>query len=433
MTVSQRTDEIRENLESVQDMVDDSALDEILRGELRPMHDDLFEKQESRRLEIVAFGTISGGKSSLLNALAGRDVFATDARGGTTVRRNEIPWSGDDRVTLVDTPGLGEVDGAVRQATAADAARDADLVLLVVDGPLRDSEFKLLEQLSLMEKRVLVCLNKEDWYDQKQQQKLLKQIADQAVSCVAADDIVAIRSRPTQRERKRLLPDQTETLELVEVEPDIRPLAKRLMQIVRRDGQDLLLANLLLQSRGLVDKARQRVEASIDRRAWEIVDRHMWSAGGAAALSPFPVVDLAAGCAVSTKMILDLARVYRQDVDMEVAVNLLGQQGKNLLAVLGTSAATPAVTSMIASLMKTVPGIGTVAGGVLQGLVQAVVTRWIGGIFIKYFKEEMREPPGGMAGLARREWERITSVAELHKLVKAARHRLTEKEKSTHD
>ena len=33
----------------------------------------------------------------------------------------------------------------------------------------------------------------------------------------------------------------------------------------------------------------------------------------------------------------------------------------------------------------------------------------------------MREPPGGMAALARREWERLTSVGELRKLVQAAR------------
>ncbi len=143
-------------------------------------------------------------------------------------------------------------------------------------------------------------------------------------------------------------------------------------------------------------------------------------------MSPFPVVDLAAGCAVSTKMVVDLARVYRQDVDLDVAVNLLGQQGKNLLAVLGTSAATPVVAMVVASMLKTVPGIGTVAGGLLQGTVQALVTRWIGAVFMAYFKDEMREPPGGMTALARREWERVTSVVELRKLVQTARSRTTE-------
>jgi uncharacterized protein (DUF697 family) len=151
------------------------------------------------------------------------------------------------------------------------------------------------------------------------------------------------------------------------------------------------------------------------------VDRYAWGAGGAAALSPLPVLDLAAGAAVSTKMVLDLARVYRQDVDLNTVIHLLGQLGKNLIAILGVSAAGPAVTSAVASLLKTVPGIGTIAGGVLQGLVQALVTRWIGSVFIEYYKSEMLQPDGGLAALARRQWDRMTSASELYKLAQAAR------------
>jgi hypothetical protein len=71
--------------------------------------------------------------------------------------------------------------------------------------------------------------------------------------------------------------------------------------------------------------------------------------------------------------------------------------------------------------MKTVPGVGTIAGGVLQGLVQALITRWIGAVFISYFKNEMKQPEGGMASLARREWQKMTTAAELKKLLQAAR------------
>jgi hypothetical protein len=274
-----------------------------------------------------------------------------------------------------------------------------------------------------MEKRVLVCLNKEDWYTARDRDALLGQISRQVADFVTRQDIVAVRSRPTRRERVRVQVGGTERTESVEVPPDIQPLAERMLEVVRRDGRDLLLANLLLQSRGLVADAKQQVRESLDRRAWETVDKYMWGAAGAAALSPLPVVDLAAGCAISTKMVLDLARVYHQDIDVDVAVRLLGQQGKNLLGVLGTSAATPLVASSVASLIKGVPGVGTIAGGLMQGLVQAVIARWIGAIFISYFQNEMREPPGGLAGLARREWERVTSVNELRRLVQAARKR----------
>ena len=421
MTRQERQSETTQNLDAARSLTDKADTSHALREELAPDIRRLLEKQEAAQLEIVAFGTISSGKSSLLNLLAGRDVFSTDLRGGTTTQRNEIPWPGHDRVTLVDTPGLGEVDGIERASEAADAARDADIVLVVVDGPLRDTEHQLLEQLSDMEKRVVICLNKEDWYGEQEREELLGQLREQTSGMVEPNDIVAVRSRTTQRRRVRVAADGSETFEYVDIPPEMEPLARRMLRIVEREGTDLLMANLLLQSRGLVDQAKMRVRETLDQRAWEIVDRYMWSAGGAAALSPFPMVDLAAGCAISTKMILDLARVYHQEVDLEIASRMLGEQGKNLLAVLGTTVATPAVAATVASMIKTVPGIGTLTGGAMQGVVQALITRWIGAVFIEYFRHEMRPPEGGLAELARRQWKFVTSASELRKLVTAAR------------
>lgn len=426
LTHQQRQQEIDENLAAVKDLKAEETAGAELRGQLDPLVEKFDEKRQTQTLEIVAFGTISSGKSSLLNALAGREVFQTDAKGGTTIRRSETPWPGIDKVALVDTPGLGEVDGVHHTVVSAEAAKDADLVLLAVDGPVRDSEFSLLEQLGQMEKRVIVCLNKEDWYDDQDRERLLDQIREQVKATIAAKDVVAVRAQPAMRTRMRVASDGTECEEQVQVAPDIGPLAKRMMQVVRGEGESLLLANLLLQSRGLVEEARRRVKESLDKRAWEVVDRHMWGAGGAAALSPFPLVDLAAGCAISTKMVVDLAHVYRQDIDLDAAKTLLGELGKNLIAILGISAATPAIASCVASLLKTVPGAGTIAGGLLQGIVQAIVTRWIGAVFIAYFREEMQQPEGGLTGLARREWERITSVNELRKLVEMARKHMSE-------
>ncbi len=194
--------EIDENLASVSDYQDEAASAE-LRRELAPLIRQLEQKREEQTLEIVAFGTVSSGKSSLLNALAGRDVFVTDARGGTTLQRNEIPWPGIDHVLLVDTPGLGEVHGAEHAEVSADAAENADLVLLVVDGPLRDSEFQLLRRLFDMEKRVLLCLNKEDWYESEEKQRLLDQLTSQVKGLIDARDVVAVRSLPAKRRRVR--------------------------------------------------------------------------------------------------------------------------------------------------------------------------------------------------------------------------------------
>jgi uncharacterized protein (DUF697 family) len=221
-----------------------------------------------------------------------------------------------------------------------------------------------------------------------------------------------------------VLSDGSEQIEEIAVEPDIAPLAKRMMSIIQRDGRDLLLANLLLQSRGLLDEAKERVLAALDARADEIVNKYMWAAGGVAAANPIPLLDLAGGSAITVKMVLDLAAVYKQPIDADTIVTLLGQLGKNLVAMVGASAASPALAAGVALILKTVPGIGTIAGGVIQGLVQAVVTRWIGRVFCDYFRNEMQAPPGGLAELARREWTTVTRPEELRKLIQLGRERL---------
>ena len=424
LSAAQRQVELADNLATSREFADDGAVSGELRAEVQRGLAELEKKQESCRLEVVAFGTISSGKSSLLNALAGRQVFAADVVGGTTSIRSEIPWPGNDHVVLVDTPGLAEVRGEGHAAEAAEAAKDADVVLLVVDGPLKDYEAELVGKLIEMEKRVVVCLNKEDWYDEEQQQQLLLQIAGQLPG-IAAEDVVAVRASEVSRSRVRVTATGQEVEEEVELSPNVLALAERLMQIVARDGRDLLLANLLLQSRGLVDEAKERVRAVLDAQAEEVINRHMWAAGGAAGINPIPLLDIAGGSAITVKMVLDLARIYKQPIDSDLVVKMLEQLGKNLVAMVGVTAATPALAAGVGTLLKTVPGIGTLAGGLVQGLVQAVVTRWIGNVFVKYFQQEMKPPTGGMAELARDEWQQLTSVGSLKKIVQMGRRELT--------
>ncbi len=424
LSSGQKSKEIQENLDQVEKLRLGAGDDVQMQQQLDPLLQEIEYKRDQQTLEIVAFGTISSGKSSVLNLLSGRDTFSTDVRGGTTITRNEIPWPNNDKVTLVDTPGIGEVDGADHVAIAGEAAKDADLVVVVVDGPLRESEHELLEKLGQMEKRAIICLNKSDWYSQSDREKLIGQISRQTKGFVKPEDIVAIQAQPGHRTRRKVLADGSTRDETVTTEADIAPLAERMISIVKKDGKDLLMANVLLQSRGLVEKARLRAQESLDKKAWSIVDKYMWGAGGVAAVSPFPVVDLLAGSAISTKMILDLADVYQQKVDLQTASKWLSEMGKNLVGMLGAQGATLAATAVGASLLKTVPFAGTIAGGALQGVVQALITKWIGAVFIEYFRNEMQQPEGGLSGLARRQWEKVTAVDELRKLVQTAREKL---------
>jgi uncharacterized protein (DUF697 family) len=332
---------------------------------------------------------------------------------------------------LVDAPGLEEVHGEEREAVARLIARDADLVLFVLDGPLRNFERDLVERLARLEKQIVVCINKEDWFRSADRETLRLQVCEQVAPLVPRENVLSVRARASNRVRVRVAADGSQVDERVVEEPDLDALAERLLAIVKRDGQDLLLANLLLRSRGLAASARAHVQDELDARARQIVDRTMWQAGAAAALSPLPVIDLVASMALTTKMVVELAKVYRQPLALDTAAQLLGQLGKQLVSVTGASLAGPVLGAAIASSLKAVPGVGTLTGGVLQGLVQALVTRWIGRIFIQYFRDEMQEPPQGWGAVAREQWNALTRPAELAEFVRQGLRRLVFKPPSS--
>jgi uncharacterized protein (DUF697 family) len=92
--------------------------------------------------------------------------------------------------------------------------------------------------------------------------------------------------------------------------------------------------------------------------------------------------------------------------------------------MVGATAAAPIAASLIGSLLKTVPGVGTLAGGIVQGLAQALITRWIGNVFVRYLQNEMKAPAGGLAEVARAEWQQLTKPESLRRLIYAGREQL---------
>ena len=98
-------------------------------------------------LQVVLMGAPNAGKSSLLNAIAGRDVAIVTEEAGTTRDVIEAHLDlGGYPVTLADTAGLRETEGLVEKEgirRAHDRARTADLILWAVEpgGAMPDGAF----------------------------------------------------------------------------------------------------------------------------------------------------------------------------------------------------------------------------------------------------------------------------------------------------
>ena len=95
--------------------------------------------------EVAIIGRVNVGKSTLLNALAGREAAITSARAGTTRDVIEVRMEiGGLAVTLIDTAGLRDSEDEIEQIgidRGIERARGADLRVFLQGAPDEDVEF----------------------------------------------------------------------------------------------------------------------------------------------------------------------------------------------------------------------------------------------------------------------------------------------------
>jgi uncharacterized protein (DUF697 family) len=117
-----------------------------------------------------------------------------------------------------------------------------------------------------------------------------------------------------------------------------------------------------------------------DEQASQLVDRFsLWS--GAAGLIPVPIVDVAVVGGVQLQMLRKLSEIY--------GVPFSENMGKSVLASLAgclIPASTATTTAMgVGSLMKGIPGVGTMVGALTMPAFSAGATYIIGKVFIQHF------------------------------------------------
>lgn len=133
--------------------------------------DHLLEQSENgvlmkNGINTVIVGKPNAGKSSLLNRLVGEEkAIVTDVAGTTRdVLKETITLHGIS-LNLIDTAGIHETEDKVEKIgvdRAKDFAKDADLIVYVVDSsvPLDDSDDEIIDLIR--DKKTIVLLNKSD-------------------------------------------------------------------------------------------------------------------------------------------------------------------------------------------------------------------------------------------------------------------------------
>ena len=384
------------NLQAVKKQVE-QIQDEVAQQALLEKSQALEANFSRQSFQVVVFGTVSAGKTSLVNALMGRVVGEVSAPMGTTKAGETYSLALpdiDQDILVTDTPGILEagVLGTDREKLARELATEADLLLFVVDNDLRQSEYDPLSVLAGIGKRSLLIFNKTDLYAEEDQVAILEKLRSRTENYISSQDVISIAANPS--------PFHTDRGDTVQPEPDIMPLIKRVAAILRAEGADLIADNILLQSQRLGEEARRLIDSQRRRQADKVIERYQWVGAGVIAVTPLPVVDMLGTAAVNAQMVVEIGKIYGCEINLDRGRELALSLGRTLVSLGVVKGVIQMVSTALQMTVATY-----MAGKAVQGVSAAYLTRIAGKSFIEYFRQDQDWGDGGMTEVVKRQFQ----------------------------
>ena len=277
----------------------------LLRGELTLL-DRQLQRLDQRVLRIAVFGRVGVGKSSLINALLGQHLLETNVAHGSTRRQQAVAWplrlNGLERVELIDTPGIDEIDAAGRTRLATRVAMGVDLVLLVIDSDLTRCDRDALETLQASGKPVRLVLNRSDRWPEHELPQLLTSIRSRLPRDLPLTAVAAAPRRPVL--------DANGRVRSAPAPAQVSPLKHQLTDQLDREGE-LLLALQSLRQADRFQQQRQLLRLQQHRRSAQgLIGRYAATKATAVAVNPLMALDLAGGLVCDTGLVLQLCQLY---------------------------------------------------------------------------------------------------------------------------
>ncbi|MEQ8963994.1 MAG: YcjF family protein, partial [Coleofasciculus sp. C2-GNP5-27] len=153
-------------------------------------------------------------------------------------------------------------------------------------------------------------------------------------------------------------------------------------------AQQLIWGTTLRSAISLKAEAKTALNQARRDRALPLIEQYQWIAAATAFANPVPALDLLATAAISSQLVIELAGIYQQKFSLSQA-QLAAKTLASLMVKLGLVELS---TQTIGGILKS-NAFTYIAGGAVQGVSAAYLTRLAGLSLIEYFQDqEISEP-----------------------------------------
>jgi uncharacterized protein (DUF697 family) len=315
-----------------------------------------FSRQD---LQIALVGARKTGKTALKELLESRNFGET--------------------ITFLETEPLLTLDsdGNEKKALAA------DLVLYLINGDLTDSEWQILQKFEQLHQRVILLLNKQDRLPAETREEILLSLKQRLKETITAQNILVVSAAPEplkvrQHQSNGEIKEWTEPQAVA-----IDNLDNYLRQIISQEREELVLGTIWRQAIELEKTGKQLLNQSRRTKALPIIEQYQWIAGTTTFANPLAALDLVLAAATNAQMLVDLGTIYQQKMSLAQARTAMTTLGK-IMVKLGMVEVT---TQALGTLLKG-HALTYIAGGTVQGIGAAYLTRLAGLSLIEYFQEQ---------------------------------------------
>jgi uncharacterized protein (DUF697 family)/GTP-binding protein EngB required for normal cell division len=327
---------------------------------LRSKVTQLQAELDRKDIKIAVTGGKLVGKTTLINLLQNVESFP------------------EKSLTFQETAALFTEAGETSDTTALAEANQSDLVLFVTNGDLTETEFQVIQQFKARNQRTLLVFNKQDQYLPDERAAVLLSLRQRLPGSV-----VGAAAAPNPIKVRKFEADGSAQEWMEQPAPDMQQINQYLSEILELEAPQLVLATTMRATLALKAEAKDLLNSVRRDRALPIVEQYQWIAAAAAFANPVPALDLLATAAITAQMVMDLGGIYQQKFSLDQAKTVAGEMGGLMLKLGLVELSTKAIGTVLKSNAVTY-----VAGGLVQGVSAAYLTRVAGLSLIEYFQQQ---------------------------------------------